>query len=688
MNLIVNQYPGLKYSEKYKSILLIVLLFGLSNIYPGSVYSQSSDIHSYNVFEKDISNLDYADSLAKRDLGLALDFYFAQLSLEKAGEKPDYYSSLLRGAIHCSFLMGNLKVSDSLDSVLVNFPKSNLHPIFQARIAYNQARSAQNQNRYIESLDYAKESLLRFQSSSDKNGQLSAINTIIRIYYDLGNYQDALNYLPAIERLLVDEKDTELVFNVLARISKLYVYVDNYSEAQSFLSRAQKIVDDHDLTIHKPALNYYYGVLYYRQKNYPKALDFFDKAAKGKYHSGALISFSSTLTYQAAIAMKQKKYSLAEYYNREALKIREETKNNYLVGSSHYNIANCLIHQYKFDSAYYYIEIADDIFSIYKVKPNVKRGNQLLMNIYLLQKDYKNAYHTLQHIIEIEDSIYRHQNKVKLDELESNIQISQYELKKSELLAKSLNEKNQNETNRLFIKISLIVLIFSTLFSYLLFLRIREKNKRKLLLINQKMIFIQMNSHFVFNALTAIQSLLFKKQIESAIHYLTIFSNLVRKVLFVTGKKYIGLQMEISFTMEFLQLQKLRFGDDLRYQIDISNILLQLNHKVPPLLLYPYIEYAIEECVQKTDKSSMLVVNADSTKKHIIYRLVDIGLGFSELENCYIRRFAKDKISCLELTQQRISMYNQFYRNRLEFYKEEFSINGIPYPSITFKIRK
>jgi len=688
LNLLGKQYFLIGSFFANKTFVSLIVLIAFICGFSLSVYSQSSDIHSFNIQDKEKENLNYADSLSNRDLPLALSYLMHELKTELIVDKPDYYTSLLAKANHMAFLIGKIQLCDSLDSVIMNYPKNNQHPIFQAKIALNQATTARNQRRYLESLEYAKESLLNFQKNADVKGQLNAINLILRIYFDLKNYTSAIQYVPEIEKLIFHLDDVELKIELLFYISKLYVYLENYSESQAYLTRAQKLIKDKQKKKFEPSSNFYQALIFYKQKNYTKAFTYLEKAAKGKYEMGSYLSMSSTLTYQAAIAMRQKKYALAEYYNREALKIREECGNRYLIASSHFNIANCLIEQYKFNSAENHISLGEKLYSIYNVKPNIKRGNQLLKKIYLLKKDYKNAYFTLQNIIQIEDSIYQHQNKIKLDELESNIKISQYELEKSNLQATTLKEKNQNETNKVMIKISLIVLVFSLIFSYLLFLHLREKNKRKLLLINQRMIFIQMNSHFVFNALTAIQSLLFQKQIESAIHYLTLFSNLVRKVLFVTERKYVGLQMEVSFIMEFLQLQKLRFGDDLKYQIDISDVLMQLNIKIPPLLLYPYLEYAVEECIQKSDKNSMMVIKAEQVRNDIIYHLIDINLGFSKLDDCFIKRFAKDKISCLDLTNQRVSLYNQFFIKKVEFYKENYLYNGEFYPSLTFKIKK
>lgn len=669
------------------SVITLVAVF-LLLLYSGGLKSQSTDIHSSNLTSVDREKLDLVDSLLAVDNLQAFIFSLGELGSENLFEKPDFYAEMLSKAIDASYLTGKISISDSLYLTLIQFPKENTHPIFEARILLNQAKAARRYKIYIEALGFAKESLLKFQQSHDVTGQLKAIGIIIRIYSDLGNYESALSYNPKIEQLFQFESDKSIKIDLLGFISKIYAISGKYRMAQLAISRGNSLITDTEHETLKMGINYYLGLLYYEQGNYSKSLNYLEKSAAQKKKNGSMISLSSTITLKAAIAMRQKKYSTAEYYNREALKIREKAHSRYLSASSHFNIAHSLIYQFKYDSALYHISVAERLYSVYDIKPDLKRGKELKKKIYLFQNDYKSAFQTLEKIIEIDDSVYQHRTKVKLEELESNIEISKLEQQQSDLQAKTIIQQNQNEIKRILIKISLFVLLFALIFSYFLYLHIKESNRRKLLLINQQLILVQLNSHFVFNALTAIQSLLFKKQIESAIHYLTIFSNLVKKVLLVTHRKYVGIQMEVSFLMEYLQLQKLRFGDELKFQFDISDVLFETNFKIPPMLLYPYIEYAVEECVQKAEEKSMIIIKADFDQKFFYYRLIDINLGFSSSNDCFIKRFAKDKINCWDLTNQRISIYNHFYKRKIEFYEDEFDYNDSLYPCLTFKIRK
>jgi len=234
----------------------------------------------------------------------------------------------------------------------------------------------------------------------------------------------------------------------------------------------------------------------------------------------------------------------------------------------------------------------------------------------------------------------------------------------------------------------LVVLFLVLVSSILVFVHIKSKNRRDITLVSQRLIFIQMNSHFVFNALTAIQSLIYKKQLESAIHYLTIFSSLINKITGDSQKKYTSLQSEVAFVIEFLQIQQLRFGKALNYQINIDDDMNLQNYRVPPMLIYPFIEYAVEECVQKAEKGGVLIINILKEGKYIVYEIVDKGLGFINMDDCFIKRYGGQEILCEKLTKERISIYNHFFNSRIIFAEKKVFIEGEEYKALHFRIKK
>ena len=71
----------------------------------------------------------------------------------------------------------------------------------------------------------------------------------------------------------------------------------------------------------------------------------------------------------------------------------------------------------------------------------------------------------------------------------------------------------------------------------------------------------QLNPHFMFNALNAIQELILKEDFENSHTYLARFAKLLRMLLENSEKPFTSLQKEIDFLELYLSLEKLRLPD-------------------------------------------------------------------------------------------------------------------------------
>ena len=85
--------------------------------------------------------------------------------------------------------------------------------------------------------------------------------------------------------------------------------------------------------------------------------------------------------------------------------------------------------------------------------------------------------------------------------------------------------------------------------------RMREKN----ILLERKLLRTQMNPHFIFNSLIAIQSFLFKKNEDQAASFLSKYAELMRLILENSRQEYISLDKEIKTLTYYLELQETSF---------------------------------------------------------------------------------------------------------------------------------
>jgi two-component system LytT family sensor kinase len=119
------------------------------------------------------------------------------------------------------------------------------------------------------------------------------------------------------------------------------------------------------------------------------------------------------------------------------------------------------------------------------------------------------------------------------------------------------------------------------------FERERKERENETLKSELSLLRSQVSPHFMFNVLNNLASLARKKsdQLESVIIQL---SHLMRYMLYETGERRVTLDKEIEYLKSYIDLQKLRFGNDVA--VDFKADLKNGNFPIEPMLLIPFVE--------------------------------------------------------------------------------------------------
>lgn len=106
----------------------------------------------------------------------------------------------------------------------------------------------------------------------------------------------------------------------------------------------------------------------------------------------------------------------------------------------------------------------------------------------------------------------------------------------------------------------------------------------------------QINSHFLFNSLNNLRSLILEDP-QAARKGLSDLATLLRGLLQTDNKMTVSLREELDWVHGYLALESLQFEQRLSYQFQIDESL--LNEKVPPLLLQTLVENAIKHGIAR-----------------------------------------------------------------------------------------
>lgn len=182
-----------------------------------------------------------------------------------------------------------------------------------------------------------------------------------------------------------------------------------------------------------------------------------------------------------------------------------------------------------------------------------------------------------------------------------------------------------------FIALALFFVLATTVF--LVRTRFQRIQKRlelenSLLDMERKALRLQMNPHFIFNALDSISSFIFKKDPEKAVRYLNNFAKLMRLTLESSMEHLHPVETEVSILKNYLELEKLRFQGKFEYSIDLDEEI-DYDIGIPPMLIQPHVENAILHGLKPMQSGGLLDLRfiLDEEDDLLIIEIEDNGVG-------------------------------------------------------------
>lgn len=185
--------------------------------------------------------------------------------------------------------------------------------------------------------------------------------------------------------------------------------------------------------------------------------------------------------------------------------------------------------------------------------------------------------------------------------------------------------------------------------------KIRKEKENETLKTELTFLRSQVSPHFMFNVLNSLVSLARKKSdlIEPSLIQL---SNLMRYMLYESTDEKISLTQEVEYLRSYIDLQMLRFGDDVQIEFQISKDL--DGYEIEPMLLISFVENAFKHGVGMVEEPVIRIYLSIDRTKHWLEFKVENTISPQE--------GSKDKSSGIGL----INM-----RRRLELlYKKQYTL--------------
>lgn len=170
----------------------------------------------------------------------------------------------------------------------------------------------------------------------------------------------------------------------------------------------------------------------------------------------------------------------------------------------------------------------------------------------------------------------------------------------------------------------------------------------------------QMNPHFIFNCLSAIDNLIQTNQPDKATTYLARFGKLIRSVLESTKHNIVPFYKDFETLQLYIELEQFRAANRFSYHLSADEELMEGDYKVPPLLVQPFVENAIHHgLLNKLNGERNLTVHVSLQSSVIHYLVKDNGVGRAKAQEIKQQNRPGHNSYGIAISSERIKLHNQ-----------------------------
>lgn len=179
----------------------------------------------------------------------------------------------------------------------------------------------------------------------------------------------------------------------------------------------------------------------------------------------------------------------------------------------------------------------------------------------------------------------------------------------------------------------------------------------------------QMNPHFVFNALAAVQYFITSGDKKASLFYLSIFSKLIRFYLKHLNKETVKLVEEKVMLNAYLTLQKLRYNNQFDYRIIQDSELESSKAIIPSFILQTFFENMVEHAIYNEYQNYHIEISFKTKPKSVLVSVVFQYDEDLEKKEKYTPDYRKQLIKWQDQIRQLNTCKNYNIKKKITFNK-------------------
>ncbi len=171
------------------------------------------------------------------------------------------------------------------------------------------------------------------------------------------------------------------------------------------------------------------------------------------------------------------------------------------------------------------------------------------------------------------------------------------------------------------------------------------------------------------------------KDVAGANKFISGFSRLIRQTLDFSSKQKVGIQEELDYLKNYLELEKTRLESAFYYSIEVDPLLANSGYSIPPMILQPFVENSVRHGVRyRKDNSGHIRIRVTIDENHIYFVIEDNGVGRSQSKNFKSSIPIEYQSKGMSLTANRVELLNNSSKQKMQVTIEDAFPDDKEYP--------
>lgn len=488
------------------------------------------------------------------------------------------------------------------------------------RVSYNLLGTIYcNWGDYDLGVDFYFKSLEIGEVLNDHDGINTAHANLGKAFWEIGELDKAIEYQGKSLRGCKELQDKKGIASAHLNLGTIYSAQGNNKKAEKAFSRAKVMAHEiQAVTIEAIAYN---NIAW-------------TKCERGEYDSAT----EEVLTGLKIAEKKGDAYYIIPFYLTLG-EINFATK-NYKTSLEHLEVARTIAeeHGYKRVLPDLYLKMSN----CYKELDNI--GQQF-------------EYYTL--YAASKDSLYNDSKIQGTKRLEARYK-NEKRLKEIELLQKDKAYRQSVMVGVIIASVLIIIVLILVFFQQ----RLRTQHQktelnRKALELEHRLLRLQINPHFIFNALNSIQKFFVQGDEANVYRSIGDFSALMRGVLENSDKTFVRISEELKVLELYVKIEQLRVNNRFEIEFCIAPDVDVHQIEVPSMLLQPYVENAIWHGLMHREEGGKILIEVKRAAEYLQFIVEDNGVGREKTKAMQQKHPKTHQSKGLQLMEDRVQVINR-----------------------------